>query len=166
MANPIIFKLVKLLYLADRLALLESEHPISGDNYCSMKNGPVLSKTFDLIKNKSDHGEYWLAHIETSGFQVKLVNDPGVKDLSKFEINVLDRVYEKYGHIGRWNLVDLTHELPEWENPGTSSKPIRIDTILTKLGYNQEDIHRITSNLEYEATIYDLLKQHRCLQLA
>ena len=40
-------KLIKLLYLADRAALIETGSPITGDRYVSMKFGPVLSNVFE-----------------------------------------------------------------------------------------------------------------------
>ena len=42
-------KLVKLLYLADREALLRWDRPITTDRYVSMDNGPVLSRVLNLI---------------------------------------------------------------------------------------------------------------------
>ncbi|MFO0142462.1 MAG: Panacea domain-containing protein, partial [Aphanizomenon sp.] len=35
--------LLKMLYIADRIALERIEQPITGDHYVSMKYGPVLS---------------------------------------------------------------------------------------------------------------------------
>ena len=45
-------KLMKLLYLADRLSWQERDYAITGDEYYSLPYGPVLSKTLDLM-----HGE-------------------------------------------------------------------------------------------------------------
>jgi uncharacterized phage-associated protein len=42
-------KLIKLLYLADREALIRWGRPISTDRYVSMKHGPVLSNVLNLI---------------------------------------------------------------------------------------------------------------------
>ncbi|HEV8430339.1 MAG TPA: Panacea domain-containing protein, partial [Pyrinomonadaceae bacterium] len=42
-------KLIKLMYLVDRAALLRWGSPITFDNYVSMPHGPVLSSTLDLI---------------------------------------------------------------------------------------------------------------------
>ena len=44
--------LLKMLYIADRLALKLMEQPITGDRYVSMDYGPVLSGVYDLIKGK------------------------------------------------------------------------------------------------------------------
>ena len=42
--------LIKLLYLADRKALLESGYTITGDGMVSMPLGPVLSTIYDWIQ--------------------------------------------------------------------------------------------------------------------
>ncbi len=41
-------KLINLLYLADRSALLQWVRPITTDSYVSMDRGPVLSRVLDL----------------------------------------------------------------------------------------------------------------------
>jgi uncharacterized phage-associated protein len=43
-----VLKLVKLIYLADRLALETFEHPILEDKFVSMDHGPVNSITFSV----------------------------------------------------------------------------------------------------------------------
>ncbi len=44
--------LLKMLYIADRLALKTMDQPITGDRYVSMDYGPVLSGVYDLIKGQ------------------------------------------------------------------------------------------------------------------
>src|ERR1039457_6692110 len=43
-------KLIKLLYLADREALIRWGRPITTDCYVSMDVGPVVSRIYDLIR--------------------------------------------------------------------------------------------------------------------
>ena len=40
--------LLKMLYIADRITLERMDQPITGDNFVSMKYGPVLSGVYDL----------------------------------------------------------------------------------------------------------------------
>jgi len=47
-------KLIKLLYLADREALLRWGRPISTDRYVSMDRGPVLSHVLNLVTDEAD----------------------------------------------------------------------------------------------------------------
>lgn len=45
-------KLIKLLYLLDREALLRWGRPVTTDRYVSMDNGPVVSRIYDLIREE------------------------------------------------------------------------------------------------------------------
>src|SRR3989304_7235844 len=68
-------KLLKLLYLADREALLRWGRPISTDVYVSMDHGPVLSKTLDMINEGPDTGgRIWAEYISSSSnYEVTLL---------------------------------------------------------------------------------------------
>ncbi|MCX6915882.1 MAG: Panacea domain-containing protein, partial [Verrucomicrobia bacterium] len=58
-------KLIKLLYLADRTALLRWGRPITTDTYVSMDRGPVLSRVLDLATDEDLPGQtsIWAKHI-------------------------------------------------------------------------------------------------------
>lgn len=49
-------KLIKLLYLLDREALLRWGRPVTTDRYVSMDNGPVVSRVYDLIREEPAPG--------------------------------------------------------------------------------------------------------------
>src|SRR3989304_5613958 len=71
-------KLVKLLYLADRKALLKWGRPITFDWYVSMPHGPALSFTLDKINDSAppDGSSYWHRIIsERKGHEVSLLGD-------------------------------------------------------------------------------------------
>ncbi len=52
--------LIKMLYLADRELLAKRGQPLTGDQPVSMKNGPVLTTTYDLTKGGAvEHRSYW-----------------------------------------------------------------------------------------------------------
>src|SRR5260370_7701525 len=46
-------KLIKLLYLVDRAALLNWGVPVTTDHYVSMDNGPVVSRIYNLITEET-----------------------------------------------------------------------------------------------------------------
>src|SRR3990167_11350054 len=60
-------RLLKLLYLADRVSLKERSTPICGDVPYAMAEGPVPSRTLDLIKGKDPSSEKWEKFIEKNG---------------------------------------------------------------------------------------------------
>lgn len=148
-------KLLKLLYLADRQALLELGRPITFDRFVSMPNGPVLSRTCDLITSEPGPGgpSYWGKHISLpSNYEVELVSSAAPNDqLSPAEEAVLDSVFERFGKMDRWKLVAYTHTLPEWQDPHGSSVPIDLIDILRAQGVNEEDARAIEEALAAES---------------
>jgi uncharacterized phage-associated protein len=152
-------KLIKLLYFIDREALNLWGEPLTFDTYYSMDNGPVLSQTYNRLKPSLDPeaDTYWDHFISTSGFSVNLIAQGEVSKLSRAVIELADRIYQQYGHMDRWDLIDnVCHRLPEWKNPHGSSIPISYEDILRALGKTDEEIREIDNNLRDQAYI-DLL---------
>ena len=151
-------KLLKLLYIADRQAFAEWGTPISNDNYASMDNGPVLSQTYNLVK---DGGRFWSEYISApfGDYEVELSTPLQKKSrLSLAEEEILTRVFKEYGHQNRWRIVDFMHTLPEWKNPGGSSIPISITEILQALNESEESIQAILSEIEQERKIAERIE--------
>ncbi|MDZ4290053.1 MAG: Panacea domain-containing protein [Prosthecobacter sp.] len=143
-------KLIKLLYLADRCALLKWGRPITFDAVVSMKNGPVLSHTLNLIKRKRPSKAWRDAVTPPTGWDVALKpgHDAGTSRLSKAEVDVLKTVFKRYGHLERWELVRQLHELPEWQDPGDSAFPISPEDILRAEGVDEKEITAILEELD------------------
>jgi uncharacterized phage-associated protein len=143
-------KLIKLLYLAERESLTRFGAPLTYDTYVSMPHGPVLSATLDRINEHEIYqGGYWDSYITPKiDHEVSLRALDAVPNdqLSPAEEALIDDVYRRYGHLGRWELVKLTHTLPEWTDPQGSSLPIRPEDILLSEGYSEEDIAEMRSN--------------------
>ena len=113
-------RLLKLLYIADRNYLLKYGEMITGDRVVAMKNGPVLSNIFDLIKGIRGQGvnsDKWAYHLQTlpDSHTVRLIDDPRTGSLCRASQEILDDVYTKYGKMPRFKLRDLTHSFPEWQ---------------------------------------------------
>jgi uncharacterized phage-associated protein len=107
-------RLLKLLYIAEREWLAQTGESITGDRAFAMKQGPVLSTVYDLVKgNESKSGE-WDDFIHTDGYSVELVNDPGRGELSKGIVEKLAQVTERYRNTDDWELSEQTHEFKEW----------------------------------------------------
>lgn len=151
-------KLLKLLYIADRQALAEWGIPVSHDRYVSMDNGPVLSQTYNLIK---EGGRFWSDYISApfGDYEVRLITEqpPKPKKMSRAEEDLLNRIFAEYGHKNRWDLVDYAHTFPEWEDPHGSSIPIQLEQVLEALDESAEDIRAIVAELEQERKIDEKL---------
>jgi len=133
--------LLKMLYIADRESLKENGFPITGDTYVAMKHGPVLSRTYDLMKTPKDwpadtEEKVWLAHFERKRNDLCLLKDPRVSDLSEYEMQKLRDVCRRFGSMDRYKLNDFTHTFPEWKknDPGESSAPIKMKDLLEAVG--------------------------------
>jgi uncharacterized phage-associated protein len=142
--------LIKLLYLADRKALVECGQPITGDRMVSMPHGAVLSNVLDCVNAGGMIPESpWASTISPpDGYEVGLVSDPGTDQLSRYELDLLAAINEQYGRLSWWQLRQLTHDLPEWRDPQGSSIPIEHEEILRAEGKSPEEIERLTQQAE------------------
>jgi uncharacterized phage-associated protein len=152
--------LLKMLYIADRIALERIEQPITGDHYVSMKYGPVLSGVYDLIKGKPVDNALplwskFISHRHNN--YVRLLNDPGNEELCEEEEEILRGVYKIFGHINPFTVADWTHGLPEWEDPGKSMNPIAVEDVLKNLGKSDEEIEEIEQEALREAYLDKVL---------
>lgn len=157
--------LLKMLYIADRMALQRLEQPITGDRYVSMKYGPVLSGVYDLIKGKSveDALPLWSKFISprTQDYGVSLLTDPGNDELCEEEEEILRCVYRGFGQIDPFTVAEWTHDLKEWQQPQpiTSSIPISIEDILINVGKSPEEIEAIRQEALREAYLDEVLNE-------
>lgn len=136
-------KLIKLLYLADRESMARFDVPMSEDRAVAMPHGPVLSATLDLIKSQNRTGPWseWISPLENHEVRlVKAFTDlEDLEELSHSEMNVLDAVWQEFGHMSKYQLRDYTHKhLPEWEDPNGSSFTINPKTTFMALGQREE----------------------------
>jgi len=147
-------KLIKLLYLADRRAILQWGRPITFDWYFSLPHGPVLSFTLDKINSDPDPSapSYWHRYIsEREGHEVRLLDPSPTDDLSRAEEELLDKIHSEFGSMDQWQLRDYSHALPEWQDPQGSSIRIRIRDILAAEGFDEAEIQEIEDTLAAEA---------------
>ena len=153
-------KLIKLLYLADREALLRWGDSITADAFYSMDRGPVLSRVHDLVTEGASPGEcqYWEQHLKPFGdHEVRLQKDPQIGELSEAEEELLDEIFNRYGALGRWEMVDEVHKLPEWEDPRGGRIPIRYRDILHFGRKTPEQIEAIMQDLEASEHVHKVL---------
>jgi uncharacterized phage-associated protein len=153
-------KLIKLLYLADRSSLASYGASISGDTFYSLPNGPVLSRTLNLmagvIESEAQGWESWIS--DRAEHQVSLRKDFDLNDLdylSKADITILDSIWQQFGAMSRWQLVNYTHDgnCPEWEDPNGSSITITPTRIFSALGKSNEEASILASEIEAAKSI-------------
>lgn len=139
-----LLKLVKMLYLADRSFMSEYDMPMLYDQPHSMEHGPVVSITYDLITGANESPDWDKYVSDRAGHDVAAQKNFSREDfnwLSEVEIECIDRLWDQYGHMNQWELVDYTHEhCAEWEDPGKSSFPIPYERIFKALGKSEADV--------------------------
>jgi uncharacterized phage-associated protein len=109
-----LLRLLKLLYIADREHLRKSQRPIVGTRPIAMKNGPLHSEVYNLIKGEHLDEPLWSEFIRREGYEVELEKDPGRSELSAAEVRTLTDTFERYLSFDEWDLVEITHDFPEW----------------------------------------------------
>lgn len=150
--------LIKFMYLADRAALIQWASPITDDKYYSLDYGPVLSN----VKNLIDLGpsQVWSSFISPpSNYMVELIDDPGTNELSKAELELIDETFSTYGNLSKWDLVEKTHELPEWKDPDGGAIPISIEDILTATGLEPKAAHEAAAEIQSFRQVHALFSR-------
>jgi uncharacterized phage-associated protein len=146
-------KLIKLMYLADREALKRWGHPVTGDHFVSMKCGPVLSNVLNLIHDEplpEERDHHWSDYIQaTNPLTVRLTKDPAVRALSAAEEELAAEIFDEYGSMNRWEIVDITHKFPEYREPDAEHKswPLRYLDILKAVGKTESEANEICANI-------------------
>jgi len=136
-------KLMKLLYMADRESMDRYSAPMSNDYAVSMPHGPVLSSTLNLITGQIE-SPFWRSWISPDARHEVSLSRPvhsweDLDELSEADLEILDLVWGKYGHLRRWEIRDMTHrDCPEWVDPRGSSFPIDPRNVFTALGRSEE----------------------------
>jgi uncharacterized phage-associated protein len=153
-------KLIKLLYLADREALIRWGRPVTTDRYISLDIGPVVSRIYDLIRSEPPPNSAWIWRkfiSDPENYEVRLLGDPGSSELSPLEQELIDEVFAQHGRQSRWSVVDYTRGLPEWTYPDGSALPIEYRDILRAADKTEAEICAAEETLESAALVERVL---------
>ena len=113
-------KAIKLAYLADRFHLRKYSRLISNDDYIAMKLGPVPSKALDIAECDEyldeETKDYSRQYIKPEGkYDIKSVGSLDEIVFSESDIEALNFAWDNFGHLGKYELAELTHKYPEWK---------------------------------------------------
>jgi len=153
-------RLLKLLYIADRESLNRSLRPIIGSRPVAMKEGPLHSEVLDLVKGRHVDEPLWSEYIRRDRYEIELVKDPGVSELSRFEIDLLTEISEDLASESDWEIVERTHGFPEWDKNYTAntSRTIPLEDLIDAVGRSAEK-EEILEEAKEDAAIDRLLSQ-------
>lgn len=152
-------KLIKLMYLADREALMRWGWSMTNDAYVSMEHGQVLSATYNLMKEKAPRRSYWKRFISepTTRKEIKMIRDPETGELSRADRELIQEIFDKYGHLDRWALAKITHDLPEYRETKRRSLSVEYaDVLLKAKRASPEEVEKTLGELHSLAVMQSL----------
>lgn len=137
------YSLMKLMYLADKLHLERYGRFIVGDTYSALKQGPVPTCTYNMLKHlrgEDRKPEFSVAEkyfVYGDNHDVALIHDVDMDELSSGEIACLETIHNIYESLGKWGVRDLSHD-PAWADAWESKKskksvPIALESIASQL---------------------------------
>lgn len=118
-ATPEMYTVMKMMYIADKMHLERFGRFISGDSYVAMKQGPVPSATYNMIKHVRGEGglEEFACAKAYLGYKdhcIQLRARPDYDELSASDIECLQEVARAYSTVGKWSVRDMSHD-DAWE---------------------------------------------------
>lgn len=154
-------KLMKLMYLAERESMRTSGFPMTGDRFVSMTHGPVLSCTLSHIRDEAPSApegwDSWISDLADHKVGlVRQVHHDVLDRLSRANVAVLEEIWAKFGHMGKYEIRDYTHDpknCPEWRDPNGSSFPIHYRTVFMALGHDHETAVELANEVESQHRI-------------
>lgn len=155
-------KLIKLLYIIEKISLERFNCPVIGDEYYSLPKGPIVSRILNIIKNDWTYegdGNYWNIYLSKNNKILQLKGNPGTNELSKRETKLIIEIDEKFKKHSFGDMIDYCHlkELfPEWEDPkrlNLKRLEIDIEKLLLKMRKSEIEIQMIRNETKLEHLI-------------
>jgi uncharacterized phage-associated protein len=158
-------KLMKLMYLAEREAMRRHGFPMTGDRFVSMPHGPVLTMALNHIdgdvESSPDGWDSWVSDKANHCVEViRRVDRDALDELSDVDLEVLEHVWQSFGHMNKWQLRDFTHDpenCPEWRDPNGSSLPITYAKVLRAVGYGAKEAAELAAEIDAQDRMSRLL---------
>jgi len=102
-------KLVKLIWLADRIHLNKHGRTITKDTYYALPHGPIASQTLNL-SNKSKENFYTI-----DKQNITAIKEFDANYFSKSDLEILEFVWDNYKEMSSTELRNFSHNFPEWK---------------------------------------------------
>jgi uncharacterized phage-associated protein len=138
-------KLIKLVYLSERRFLGENHRPMLFDELFSLPHGPICSSTLNGIDGEI-HGHIWDDFLARNGNEIvalKKFTRDDFDEISDVEIDTLEEVWTKFGHMTASQLRNYSHDhCPEYTET-TGRIPISYREVLEALGASGEEAESV-----------------------
>lgn len=153
-----VLKLMKLLYLAERLSFQRYCEPMIGDRLVSMPHGPVLSVTYNHMNGELDSvdggWDSWIS-ARDQDYEVAIKNPEQLRsptddllELSDSDVEILNDVWADFGRMTKYQIRDWTHNhCPEWKDPKGSMIPMTFGDLFLALEFSSEKSDKCIQHL-------------------
>lgn len=136
-------KLIKLIYLAERLFIEKYGQPMLFDEFYSLKHGPICSSTLDGINGNLKEDE-WSLYLDRSGNKISnavTTDRNDLDEISDAEMDVLGSIWESFGFMTPSQIRNYTHRnCPEYREVNDGRLPISYKEVFEALNFDQADI--------------------------
>jgi uncharacterized phage-associated protein len=144
-----VMKLVKLVYLLDRLSIAKRGIPVVGGVYYSLRNGPVTSELLDIInagKLADESDTSWEQYIsDREAHRISLRSEASIQTLSASEQSLIEQIYMEHGAKDQWALRDWCHQnCGEWAPLESGRERIHIEQIAQNVGKSDSEVRQIS----------------------
>lgn len=109
-------KVFKILYFSDQKHIARYGRPVTGDWYVAMRNGPVPSNIYDILKAiKSDSlfngsAKYYQEFFQAKSHYVNAKKEPDLDFLSETDIEVLNESLQENKGLNFAQLTNKSHD--------------------------------------------------------
>lgn len=156
-----ILKLVKLIYLTDRLSLEKRRIPVVGGSFYSLKHGPVTSEILDLINDGTRSGDSPWEQLITDRAHHMLATTGSLEEydaLAPSELRLLEEVWQRFGSQSKWDLVLWTHQhCEEWSDPRGGRIEISARKLAESFGWEAAEADDFEVELSAQCRLQELL---------
>lgn len=135
------YRLLKLLYVADRESIREIGRPIVGGGYVVTDRGPMHSAMLELIEGSDAESPHWLTMFRRERYEIEMIRDAGSGNLSKHEIETLNRVAIQYQDKDDFEVREITRGFQEVASDSAVRGPadrIPLEEIVNAVGRDQD----------------------------
>jgi uncharacterized phage-associated protein len=114
--DPSFHRISKVLYFADKYKLARYGGLVVADEYVAMKNGPVPSAVYDLLKSVRGDGNHGAVDKARAAFsvvdhyRVRILRESDVRYLSKVDLESLNASIHEVGGLAFDQLTERSHD--------------------------------------------------------
>ncbi|NEP57940.1 MAG: SocA family protein [Symploca sp. SIO2G7] len=158
LAEPDLYRILKIIYFANKEHLEKYGRFICGDSYIAMEHGPVSSEIYNLF-NAVKGEKVWISNEAISQakasftvedqYKIKDIRSPNLDIFSDSDLECLNYALEQYSSLSLDELEHLSHD-EAWKTTNKNAV-IDIEKIVATLNNQQELISHLQDQYPGEA---------------